>query len=216
MAAARDTDADLRPRDQLIAELRDLCAGKRTGTLFIITIENHLAQIVLRDGEIVALSYRLTRGPDALAALKAFGAARYRFQSESVQPADPRLPSTAELLAALGGESGPIPAPAQRPPASEPTPMSAPRPVGIRPPTDAGRSQDAGETVGRLRPLIERELAEFLGPMAPLICDEHLAGRTGLGPQEISKVVEAIAGEIGDPAKEAQFKQRVLAQVIRG
>ena len=130
-------------------------------------------------------------------------------------------PSTAILrkawrLAALGGESGPIPASAQRPSASEPTPMSAPRPAGIRPPTDAGRSQDAGETVGRLRPLIERELAEFLGPMAPLICDEHLAGRTGLGPQEISKVVESIAGEIGDPAKEAQFKQWVLAQVIRG
>ena len=51
MAAERDNDADLRPRDQLIAELRALCAAKRTGTLFIITLENHPAQIVLRDGD---------------------------------------------------------------------------------------------------------------------------------------------------------------------
>ncbi len=223
MAAARDHDADLRPRDQLIAELRALCAAKRTGTLFIITLENHPAQIVLRDGEIVGLSYRLTRGPEALAPLKTFGAARSRFQSEAVPPSDPRLPPTAEVLALLGAESGPSAERAQPGSTGDAKLAGEARPpVEVRPPADtrpaahAEPSVAATEVVGRLRPLIERELAEFLGPMAPLICDEHLTGRTGLGPQEINKLVEAIAGEIGDPAKEAQFTQRVLSQLIRG
>ena len=214
MAAARDNDADLRPRDQLIAELRALCAAKRTGTLFIITLENHPAQIVLRDGEIAGLSYRLTRGPDALAPLGVFGAARYRFQQEAGPPADPRLPPTAEILARLSPGSGSAIERSQ----SSSTPDR--RTAETEPPSAAGRPNDAGpgldaEAFGRLRPLIERELAEFLGPMAPLICDEHLAGHAGLGPQEIAALVEAIAREIGDPAKEAQFKQRVLAHLIR-
>jgi hypothetical protein len=214
MAAERDGDPDLRPRDQLIAELRSLCAAKRTGTLFIITIENHPAQVVLRDGEIVGLSYRLNRGPDALAPLKAFAAARYRFQQESVSSTDPRLPPTAEVLAVLGAESRSAP---DRPPAPSTTASRtaavAPPPADTRP--AIGSSPDISEAVDRLRLLIERELAEFLGPMAGLICGEHLADPSA-GSQEVAKLLEAIAKEIGDPAKEAQFKQRVLSQLARG
>jgi hypothetical protein len=214
MAAERDSDADLRPRDQLIAEVRSLCAAKRTGTLSIITLENHLAQVVLRDGEIVGLSYRLTRGPDALTPLKVFGAARYRFQQESVQSADPRLPPTAEILDLLNPEAGSVVERRQSPSTTDRATAETEAPPSARPADNTGPSLDA-EAFGRLRPLIERELAEFLGPMAPLICDEHLAGRTGLGSQEIAKLVEAIAREIGDPAKEAQFSRRVLSQLIR-
>ncbi len=216
MAAERDGDPDLRPRDQLIAELRSLCAAKRTGTLFMITIENHPAQVVLRDGEIVGLSYRLNRGPAALAPLKAFAAARYRFQQESVSSTDPRLPPTAEVLALLGAESGPAADRPQPPSTTDSRTAAVPTaPADTRPAADAGSSLDAGEAIGRFRPLVERELAEFLGPMAGLICQEHLADRTSLGSQEVAKLVEAIAKEIGDPAKEAQFKRRVLSQLSR-
>lgn len=217
MAAERDSDADLRPRGQLIAELCSLCAARRTGTLFIITIENHPAQVILRDGEIAGLSYRLTRGPDALAPLKAFTAARSRFQQEAVQSADPKLPPTAEILALLGAESGPLAAGPQPPSTGDTRPAGTARPpADTRPAAGTAADLDAGEAVGRLRPVIERELAEFLGPMAGLICQEHFADRTSLGAQEIAKLVEAIAKEIGDPAKEAHFKQRVLSQLSRG
>ena len=233
MAAERDHDADLRSREQLIAELRSLCAARRSGTLFIITIENHPGQIVLRDGDVVALSYRLTRGPDALAPLTLFSAARYRFQQESAQAADPRLPPTAEILARLGAASGAVAppysasasdsrsAPDRTPvagtgPAAEATPVADARtPADTRKDADPGPGLDA-EAVGRVRPLIERELAEFLGPMAPVICDEHLAGLRGLGSPEIAELVAGIAREIGDPAKEARFTERVLSQISRG
>jgi len=194
MVVGPEDDPDLLPHDQLIAELRSLCAAKRTGILFIITTENHPAQIVLREGDIVGLSYRLMRGPDALAPMRIFGAARYRFQAESVQPTDQRLPPTAEVLDLLLPESG----------ATEERPQ---------PQTPA----DTSGTAGRLRPLIERELAEFLGPMAGLICHEYLADRAiPNSSQAVSRLVEAIAKEIGDPAKEAHFKQRVLSQLTAG
>ncbi len=203
MAAERPSDAELRPRDQVIAELQSLCAARRTGTLFIITLENHPAQVILREGEIVGLSYRLMRGPDALAPLQAFSAARYRFESESVQSADARLPATADVLAHLGAAAATVPGPP--PPAFKPETGAAPT---TRPPAEAA------EAIGRIRAVLERELAEFLGPMAGMICQEYLAAHPALGsPQDATKLVEAIAREIGDPAKEAHFKQRVLSQL---
>lgn len=50
--------------------------------------------------------------------------------------------------------------------------------------------------------------------MAPIVCREHLlrAGDlTELG--DLTRVVEAIANEIGDPAKEARFKREALAKL---
>ncbi|MGH7385143.1 MAG: hypothetical protein ACREKG_08155 [Candidatus Rokuibacteriota bacterium] len=181
-------DPDLLRHDQLIVELRALCAARRSGTMFIITTENHAAQFVLRDGDIVGLTYRLMRGPDAIPGMKSFPGGRYRFQDETVERTDPRLPATPDLLALLISED----AAAMEPPPAQPT-------------TGAPAVPD------HVRLLIERELAEFLGPMAGLICQEHLAQGANLGSaKEVSKLVETIAKEIGDPAKEARFKQRLL------
>ena len=46
----------LMPHDRLIDELHALCVAGRSGTMFIITGENHAAQFVLRNGEIVYLT----------------------------------------------------------------------------------------------------------------------------------------------------------------
>lgn len=182
------SDPDPLRHDQLIVELRALCAAKRSGTMFIITTENHAAQFVLRGGAIVGMTYRLLRGADALPFMKTFAGGRYRFQDETIERTDPSLPSTLDLLALL---------------ISEPTAEIAPPP--------AQPSTDREAVPERIRQLIERELAEFLGPMAGLICQEYLAQGANLAsPKEISRLVEAIASEIGDPAKEARFKQRLL------
>jgi hypothetical protein len=51
--------------------------------------------------------------------------------------------------------------------------------------------------------------------MAELICQEHLAHVTALlSPQHFNRLVETIGKEIGDPTKEAQFKQRVLSNFM--
>jgi hypothetical protein len=158
--------------------------------MFIITAENHVAQFILRGGEVVGLSHRLLRGLDALPSMRTFTAGRYRFVEEPVDRTDPGLPPTLELLALLIPEHA---GPAESPQSTPPTP-------NIR------------QALESVRSLIEPELTEFLGPMAELICQEHLARLTALNsPEHFTRLVEAIAKEIGDSTKEAQFKQRVLS-----
>lgn len=159
--------------------------------MFIITAENHAAQFVLRGGEIVGLTYRVLRGLDALPPMQTFTAGRYRFVEEPVDRIDPGLPPTSDLMALLIQEHAGEAEPPQAKLAAEAMPFPDP-----------------------LRSLIELELAEFLGPMAGLICQEHLAHSADPdSPKDLPRLVEAIAKEIGDPSKEAQFKQRVLSKI---
>src|SRR5258708_15084844 len=95
----------LMPHDRLIDELHALCVAGRSGTMFIITGENHAAQFVLRNGEIVYLTYRLLRGLDALPSMRIFTAGRGRLQEEPLHPATPVRPTTPEPLARLRTEN---------------------------------------------------------------------------------------------------------------
>jgi hypothetical protein len=105
---------------------------------------------------------------------------------------DPGLPPTPDLLILLLDENAEVPAPTQT---HAPTIAAIP---------------------DSLRATIERELAEFLGPMAALICEEHFARAGGPdSPTSLVHLVEAIAQEIRDPAKEAEFRRRVLSN-LRG
>lgn len=186
---AASNGSALLAHDGIIDALQSLCGATRSGTMFIITAENHVAQFILRRGEIVGLSHRLLRGLDALPSMRTFAAGRYRFIEEPVDRIDPGLPPTLDLLALLIPEhSGPE------------SPQSPPPTPNMRQALKSARS------------LIEPELTEYLGPMAELICQEHLAQVTALtSPQHFTRLVEAIAKEIGDSTKEAQFKQRVLS-----
>ena len=89
--------------------------------MFIITADNHVAQFILRSGEIVGLSHRLLRGPDALPAMRAFAAGRYRFVEEPVDRTDRGLPPTLDLLAFLIPEDS---TPAYPPQSTSPTPST--------------------------------------------------------------------------------------------
>ena len=181
----------LLPHDAIIDALQSFCGAKRSGIMFIITADNHVAQFILRSGEIVGLSHRLLRGPDALPAMRTFAAGRYRFVEEPVDRTDRGLPPTLDLLALLIPEDS---TPANPPQSTSPTPSTK-------------------QALESLRSVIEPELTEFLGPMAEVICQEHLAHVTALSsPQQLSHLVEAIAKEIGDPTKEAHFKERVLSR----
>jgi hypothetical protein len=63
---------------------------------------------------------------------------------------------------------------------------------------------------------IEEELTEFVGPIAPLLCRPHLDRAAAAGPPwDWQALVDAVAREIGDLAKEERFKQQALAR-LRG
>jgi hypothetical protein len=113
------------------------------------------------------------------------------------------LPMTVDLLAMLGTDDPP----AVVPPPSEPAPPPSPGPTS--PPASSADAQ-----LTRVQAVIEAELTEYLGPMAVVICREHIARAAAASPpHDVRQIVEALAREIGDRAKEERFRQQVLSRL---
>jgi hypothetical protein len=194
------------PYPQLLSELGALCSAKRTGTMFIATSDNQSARIGLRQGEIVALVFRTQRGFEAVDHIRKITAGRFSFSDAVVDrgSADD-LPDTSSLLAWLSGDAPP-------PPASPPAPLAA-RPAP-RTTTPAAIQPLANPQLAKAQAVIEAELTDFVGPIAPLLCREHIARAAAAGPPwDFPALVEAVAREIGDRTKEDRFKQQALARL---
>lgn len=98
-------------RDALLAELRELCATQYTGMFFILITGNNLAQFVLDQGEIIALSYNGNRGPEALKLIRQIstGSTRCAPHKNTLLVANMPLAPTAEILAALENDDTSVP-----------------------------------------------------------------------------------------------------------
>jgi hypothetical protein len=193
------------PYRQLMTELRALCAAERTGTMFVATTDNHSARIGLRKGGIVSLVFRTQRGFEAVEHIRKITGGRFSF-SDAVVDKEPHadLPQTSELLALLLGDESPLP------------PVASAPPVAVAPRTSApAAAQPVNDPLlARAQAVIESELTEFVGPIAPLLCREHLARAAAAGPPwDWGELVEAVAHEIDDPAKEGRFKQQALSRL---
>ena len=185
-----------------------LCAANRTGTMFIATTDNQSARIGLREGEIVSVVFRTRRGLEAADHLRKIAGGRFSFSQTIVdRESSDDLPSTSALLALLAGEASPLPP--SHPPGPPP---SASRPA--TPAAPAATSAAARAALSRAQSTIEAELMEFVGPIASVLCREHIARAASAGPPfDWTALVDAIAREIGDRAKEERFKQHVLARL---
>ena len=193
---------------ELVKELSALCAARRTGTMFIATTDNQSARIGLREGAIVSVVFRTRRGLEAADQLRKITGGRVSFSETIVdRVGSDDLPPTSALLALLAGEASPL-TPSQ--PAA--APPSAPRPA---PPLAAPAAPAAVHAaLSRAQSTIEAELTEFVGPIASVLCREHIARAARAGPPfDWAALVDAIAREIGDRAKEERFKQQVLARL---
>ena len=193
---------------ELVKELGALCAANRTGTMFIATTDNQSARIGLREGEIVSVVFRTRRGLEAADHLRKIAGGRFSFSQTIVdRESSDDLPSTSALLALLAGEASPLP----------PSHPSGPPPSASRPATPAApaaTSAAARAALSRAQSTIEAELMEFVGPIASVLCREHIARAASAGPPfDWTALVDAIAREIGDGAKEERFKQQVLARL---
>ncbi len=184
---------------QIVTELATLCGAGRTGTLFMATTDNQSARIGLTHGEITSLVFRNQRGLETLDHLRKIVAARISF-TDAVMDRGVRgdLPATSDLLGMLG---------ADEPPAVAPT-----RPAPPAVPLISAAVADA--QLARVQAVIETELTEYLGPMAVVICREHVARAAAAGPpHDVRQIVEAVAREIGDRPKEDRFRQQVLSRL---
>jgi len=197
------------PYAELLSELSRLCAARRTGTMFIATTDNQSARIGLQQGDIISLVFRTQRGLEAIDRIRKITAGRFTFSDTVVdRVASADLPTTSDLLSLLAGSGAPpVVSAAPAPPA--PPPDAAPRPGA---PTQAQAA--ASPELVRVQTVIEAELTEFVGPIAPLLCRGHISKAAAAGsPLDLPALVEAVAREIGDRAKEDLFKQQALARL---
>jgi hypothetical protein len=197
------------PYAELLSELGRLCAAKRTGTMFIATTDNQSARIGLRQGDIISLVFRTQRGLEAIDRIRTITAGRFTFSDTVVdRVASADLLPTSDLLSLLAGNDAASTVPtAPNPPARPPD--TATRPAAPAPP-QAGTSPE----LVKAQAVIEAELTEFVGPIAPLLCRGHITKAAAAGPPlDLPALVEAVAREIGDRAKEDRFKQQALARL---
>lgn len=64
---------------------------------------------------------------------------------------------------------------------------------------------------------VERELAVFVGPLAPIILDDSIAGlgenRDAFPKEKLPELVESLSSEISDPKKQIEFQKSMLETI---
>ena len=164
----------------LAGEIRQLCAGGASGTLFVTTEDNHSVRIVVEAGNIVSLAAGRLKGAAVIARLKASGVLRYRFQRDMVMrmPGDDGVP-----LAALVEEDAELLCPATVEP----------------------------EIGAEVLEMIRNEAVECMGPMANMICTDHLQNITT--SEGMAAAINAISAEMGDIALAREFQDRIESRL---
>lgn len=165
-------------------ELHKLCQEKRTGTLFIASVDNRLVQFGLDQGQIVFVSCQNKRGPEALLLLQEqnFKVSVTRFVEGQSPVNRLELPPTDQILQQLEGGVGRLPA--------------------MGDPASRRTLSDKAKTV------LEQELVEFIGPMAAIICEE-----TWNSVGELEAALEVLSRELPDSGQVARFRQNVLKRL---
>lgn len=182
---------DMIPFRRIVEMVREFCTQRRTGTVFIVSDDNRMAQVHLESGNIVALLCRGRRGQEALAGMRTMQAARLRFDDSYLTADDAEHFNTREVLDLLGGGA---PARARAAPREE-AQAAAVAPV----PTSASIG---GAVTPAQTAILERMLVQYLGPMGEIVCAEHAASAGNA-----AALIAVLASEVPDKAQAAQFSR---------
>lgn len=196
------------PFSEILKQLEQLCKQKATGTLSLTTSTNRSAQVAIDNGEVVFLFYSGKMGEAALAAMATIDSGRFRFQENSLPSRRMTLPATATILARL--KSG---ATATSGNARAPSPSSNTAAIGsgaaVTPAVStAAPPRGSGGLTVEQKQILERCLAEHIGPMAAIICEDQLRGALN-----VEEALEALAAEVPTPAAAEQFRKMALARL---
>ncbi len=178
----------------VVETLRQLCAEERTGTVFIVSDDNRMAQVHLHGGDVAAVLCRGRRGHDALLLMQSMARARLRFEDGPVARGEADAAATQAILAYLDGSrtQAPNSGPGKERRSVERTPL-----VAAAAPPD-------GVLSATTRAIFERILTEYIGPMAQIICQDHFDSAKGARLTAL-----ALAGEIPNQAHAARFLSEV-------
>ncbi|NHZ92260.1 hypothetical protein F2P45_25120 [Massilia sp. CCM 8733] len=178
------TYQELMPFGAIVEQLRQFCVQRRTGTAFIVSDDNRMAQVHLDAGNIVMLLCRGQRGAEALAAMRTMLRASLRFDDNYVAKPD-NLKTSGVSLADLLDDPAPLRA--------RTVERAGPQPLRPRPAPADFASADLLK--------LERMLAGHIGPIATIVCAEHASEASGL-----RELVMALAADIPDRKQAADFR----------
>ncbi|WP_243042868.1 hypothetical protein [Dyella sedimenti] len=147
---------EFRPLAEVLRELKALVQQKTSGFFFIATESNNSSIIRLREGQIDDVAFSRYHSDEAVQHLARVGTARARFQPGLISTSLKRMPlSETTLQWLLGGFEGDAP----------PTPSAS----SASPPAKAVGSDE------EWREIVSQVALSYLGPIAPLLCDEAFA-----------------------------------------
>ncbi len=174
---------------QLILQLAFYCKEKRSGTMLIISSDNHSIRFVLNDGVIIACAYTMTQGKDALVLVRGIKSGSFSFVdggfTGGMNINESPLPSTREIFQILGLKS-------------QSQTLSTEKVVSLI------QKDHLIE--------VEKELSKYVGPMAEFICEEYIEDfGSPASSSDFSRMVNyIITNEIDDPIGQEKFKQSAM------
>lgn len=195
--------AELLPFLRIIEHLKQLCAQGRSGTLFLVSDDNRMAQVRLDKGQIASLLCRNRRGLEAVGIMRSMQNARLRFDDTFMAKGENDNLSNQAIFddlfsGGVGGGVGAAAAPAAARPASAPSVPAAPAAAAPAPVSNRVLLTPHDKAV------IERVMTQYIGPMAAIICDDHFESAGNL-----QALIHLLADEISAPAQSAKFRLEI-------
>ena len=175
-------DTQNEPFANLVAKLRRFSQEQRTGIAFLRPGGGRIISLGFTKGEIVSVSLQGKNVEDALPLLMGISEGRLDFVENLPSSTTTPLPSTKTLLTRLSEQSE----------AGGLSPSSSV--VGVP------QGQVAVRLDGARRTQLNEILAEYIGPMASIICENVLAEG-----QDLQAAIAALAERIPDPKSAQRF-----------
>jgi hypothetical protein len=204
--------AELLPFQGIVDYLKQLCAQGRSGTVFLVSDDNRMAQVRLDNGQIASLLCRNLRGLEALGILRGMRHARLRFDETFLGKGENDHLSNQAIFEQLFAEGPATPAAAANPaaPASRAAPsvQAVAAPGVARPSAAAAAAAPALLLTPQVKATIERVMTQYIGPMAQIICEDHFDAAGNM-----QALVQLLAGEISAPAQAARFRLEIAREL---
>jgi hypothetical protein len=207
--------AELLPFQGIVDYLKQLCAQGRSGTVFLVSDDNRMAQVRLDKGQIASLLCRNMRGLEALGILRGMRHARLRFDETFLGKGENDHLSNQAIFEQLFAEGPATPAATPADAANRAAPAGRPAPgvpAPIAPPALAKPAAAAAAPALLLTPqvkaTIERVMTQYIGPMAQIICEDHFDAAGNM-----PALVQLLAGEISAPAQAAKFRLEIAREL---
>jgi hypothetical protein len=176
------------PAAEVIQTIRDLVNSKGTATLYVRTDKNRVVIVAVKEGEIITLSSGPKHGAKAIPVLREMRSAAVRLENGAIAFHSENMPATSALLATLEGD----------PPDGD-----------TRREERAGARNKTGLEVEKVKAVLSQLLSEYLGPMAPVCCEQVFDSLgNSLDAERLRLAIKKMAAEAGSPDEAQSFTLR--------